>query len=148
MTFAAPWMLLGLLAIGVPVAVHLINRRRAQRVRFPAMRLLLQSKQRVARGLKLKQWLLLALRVGVFGLLPLAMAQPLVRCGGGAASSQDDRLPASVAVVVDAVPLENFWDREKPLFESGPIQLQTHGGEIRWRNIFVREIDPAQEASQ
>lgn len=101
MTFAAPWMLLGLLAIGVPVAVHLINRRRAQRVRFPAMRLLLQSKQRVARGLKLKQWLLLALRVGVFGLLPLAMAQPLVRCGGGAASSQDDRLPASVAVVVD-----------------------------------------------
>ena len=23
---------------------------------------------------------------------------------------------------------------------SGPIQLQTHGGEIRWRNIFVREI--------
>ncbi|MCA9246736.1 MAG: DUF1080 domain-containing protein [Planctomycetales bacterium] len=51
-------------------------------------------------------------------------------------------------LVVDAVPLENFWDREKPLFESGPIQLQTHGGEIRWRNIFVREIDPAQEASQ
>ncbi len=101
MTFASPWMLLGLLAIAVPVAVHLINRRRAQRVRFPAMRLLLQSKQRVARGLKLKQWLLLALRVSVFALLPLAMAQPLVRCGGGAATAQDDRLPASVAVVVD-----------------------------------------------
>ena len=24
---------------------------------------------------------------------------------------------------------------------SGPIQLQTHGGEIRWRNVFIREID-------
>ena len=30
---------------------------------------------------------------------------------------------------------------------AGPIQLQTHGGEIRWRNIFVREI-PADEANQ
>ena len=29
----------------------------------------------------------------------------------------------------------------------GPIQLQTHGGEIRWRNIFVREI-PADEANE
>ena len=27
---------------------------------------------------------------------------------------------------------------------AGPIQLQTHGGEIRWRNIFVREIPPAE----
>ena len=27
---------------------------------------------------------------------------------------------------------------------KGPIQLQTHGGEIRWRNIFVREIPPAE----
>ena len=30
---------------------------------------------------------------------------------------------------------------------KGPIQLQTHGGEIRWRNIFVREI-PADEANR
>ena len=29
--------------------------------------------------------------------------------------------------------------------EKGPIQLQTHGGEIRWRNVFLREI-PADEA--
>jgi hypothetical protein len=42
-------------------------------------------------------------------------------------------------VVVDAV-MENYWDRSKPLPVSGPIMLQTHGGEIRWRNIFVREI--------
>lgn len=103
MTFAAPWMLLGLLAIAVPIAVHLINRRRAQRVRFPAMQLLLQSQQRVARGLKLKQWLLLALRVALFALLPLAMAQPLAQCSGGAgaAGGGGDRLPASVAIVVD-----------------------------------------------
>jgi len=45
------------------------------------------------------------------------------------------------SLVVDGAVMENFWDREEPLSSKGPIMLQTHGGEIRWRNIFVREID-------
>lgn len=49
-------------------------------------------------------------------------------------------------LVVDHAIMENFWDRTKPLFAKGPIQLQTHGGEIRWKNISVREI-PADEAN-
>ena len=49
-------------------------------------------------------------------------------------------------LVVDNAILENFFDRKKPLIANGPIQLQTHGGEIRWKNIFVREI-PASEAT-
>lgn len=50
-------------------------------------------------------------------------------------------------LVVDFARMENFWDRKRPLRKKGPIQLQTHGGEIRWRNIFVREI-PAHEANE
>ena len=50
-------------------------------------------------------------------------------------------------LVVDHARLENFWDRKLPLLRKGPIQLQTHGGEIRWRNIFVREI-PGDEANE
>ena len=42
--------------------------------------------------------------------------------------------------VVDHARMENFFDRKIPIFKKGPIQLQTHGGEIRWRNVFVREI--------
>jgi hypothetical protein len=49
-------------------------------------------------------------------------------------------------LVVDHAILENFWDRSSPLFPQGPIQLQTHGGEIRWKNVFLREI-PADEAN-
>ena len=48
-------------------------------------------------------------------------------------------------LVVDGAVMENFWDRTKPLPVKGPIMLQTHGGEIRWRNLFVHEID-AEEA--
>jgi len=42
--------------------------------------------------------------------------------------------------VVDGAEMENYWDRKLPLPATGPIMLQTHGGEIRWRNIFVRNI--------
>lgn len=50
--------------------------------------------------------------------------------------------------VVDHAIMENLWEkREKPLYPRGPIQLQTHGGEIRWRNVFIREIPP-EEANE
>ncbi|HKI38595.1 MAG TPA: DUF1080 domain-containing protein [Gemmataceae bacterium] len=49
-------------------------------------------------------------------------------------------------LVVDHARLENFWDPKKALPRKGPIQLQTHGGEIRWRNMYVREI-PSTEAN-
>ncbi len=43
-------------------------------------------------------------------------------------------------LVVDHALLENYYDRKTPVPAFGPIQLQTHGGEIRWRNVFLREI--------
>ncbi|MCA1686546.1 MAG: DUF1080 domain-containing protein [Planctomycetia bacterium] len=49
-------------------------------------------------------------------------------------------------LVVDHAIMENFWDRSSPLFPRGVIQLQTHGAEIRWRNISAREIS-AEEAN-
>jgi hypothetical protein len=50
-------------------------------------------------------------------------------------------------LVVDNAKMDNFWNRKLPLLKSGAIILQTHGGEIRWRNIYVREI-PAAEANE
>ena len=50
-------------------------------------------------------------------------------------------------LVVDHAILENYYDRKKPIPPKGPIQLQTHGGEIRWRNLYLREI-PVAEANE
>jgi hypothetical protein len=50
-------------------------------------------------------------------------------------------------LVVDHAIMENYYDRQTPVPKTGPIQLQTHGGEIRWRNIFLREI-PGEEANR
>ena len=50
-------------------------------------------------------------------------------------------------LVVAGNVMENYWDKTQPLPAKGPIMLQTHGGEIRWRNLQVREIGAA-EAQQ
>ncbi len=49
-------------------------------------------------------------------------------------------------LVVDHAIMENYWDRSLPLAKQGPIQLQTHGGEIQWKDIQLRRID-ADEAN-
>jgi hypothetical protein len=43
-------------------------------------------------------------------------------------------------VVVKNERLHNFFDKGQPLNAKGPIQLQTHGAEIRWRNLTVKEF--------
>jgi hypothetical protein len=48
-------------------------------------------------------------------------------------------------LVVDGVPMKNgLSGGTTPVPARGPIQLQTHGGEIRWKNIFIREIPPTE----
>ena len=42
---------------------------------------------------------------------------------------------------VDHEILENYYDRKISIPAKGPLCLQTHGAPIRWRNIFVREIN-------
>lgn len=44
-------------------------------------------------------------------------------------------------MVVDDVIMENYWDRSQPIFKTGPIELQAHGNELAFRNIYVREIN-------
>lgn len=47
-------------------------------------------------------------------------------------------------LVVDHAIMENFWDRKLPLLSDGVIQLQTHGGEIQWKNVHLRELSAEQ----
>jgi hypothetical protein len=43
-------------------------------------------------------------------------------------------------LVVDNVVLENYWERDKPIYPSGQIELQNHGNTLYFRNIYIREI--------
>lgn len=43
-------------------------------------------------------------------------------------------------VVVDNTVLENYWEKDKPIYESGQIELQNHGNTLYFRNIFIKEL--------
>ncbi len=45
--------------------------------------------------------------------------------------------------VVDDVTMENYWDRKQPIFPRGAIELQAHGTDLAFRDIYVREIGTA-----
>ena len=43
-------------------------------------------------------------------------------------------------LVVDNVVMENYWERDKPIYPNGQIELQSHGSLLYFRNVFIREI--------
>jgi hypothetical protein len=47
-------------------------------------------------------------------------------------------------LVVDNVTLENYWDRSIPIFPKGAIELQAHGTNLAFRDIYVKELDNAE----
>jgi len=43
-------------------------------------------------------------------------------------------------LVVDNVVMENYWERDKPIYPAGQIELQSHSSPLFFKNIFIREI--------
>jgi hypothetical protein len=43
-------------------------------------------------------------------------------------------------LVTDNVIMENYWNRDIPIFEKGPVELQAHGTDLAFRDIYIREI--------
>jgi hypothetical protein len=127
LNFLNPLLLAGLAAAALPVIIHLINRRRAVRRRFPALDFLIKSQRRLARSLKIRQWLLLALRIAALVLIPLAMARPFLMSDAG--SAEAERLPAGVVFVVDDSSSMNYGDGA--VWEAAVDKIQTRMDELR-----------------
>jgi len=43
-------------------------------------------------------------------------------------------------LVVDNVIMENYWERDKPIYRCGQIELQAHNTPLYFKNIYIREI--------
>ncbi len=101
MTFLNPLLLLGLAAAAIPIAVHLFNFRRPKRVAFSSLAFLREQQASTMQRVKVKQWLLLALRILALACLGLAFARPIVE---GWAGNALGRPASSVAIIVDTSP--------------------------------------------
>ena len=76
MQFLSPWMLWGLAALAVPVAIHLWRRRKVVTLPFGTLKYLRAASASTRRSARLENLLLLLLRCAIVGLLVLAAARP------------------------------------------------------------------------
>ena len=95
-TFAAPWVLTGLFAAGIPILLHLFARREPPTVDFPAVRYLSDTARSHQRRLTLQHWLLLLARTLLLVVLVLAAAGPSWPRTTGAG-----HVPTALVLVVD-----------------------------------------------
>jgi hypothetical protein len=83
-SFLAPFFLAGLLAISVPIIVHLIRRHQGKKIVFPSLMFLRQIPVQSVKRLRVRDWPLLLLRAGALLLIILAFARPVLRLGADA----------------------------------------------------------------
>lgn len=95
MSFLAPWALLLAAAAGVPLLLHLLRRRTGEKLDFPAVRYLLRMEREHAREVRLKNLLLMVLRIAIVVAIALAAARPLGWLPGVG------HAPTAVAIVID-----------------------------------------------
>ncbi|MEW6357621.1 MAG: BatA domain-containing protein [Planctomycetota bacterium] len=95
LSFLNPVFLIALPAVGIPILIHLVNRRRPKVMDFAAIDFILRSHRRTVSMWRLRQILLLLARVGVVLMLVLAFARPYL------STFAARRGPVNLAVVVD-----------------------------------------------
>ncbi|MGH7524159.1 MAG: BatA domain-containing protein [Gemmatimonadales bacterium] len=96
--FLVPAILGGLLALGVPLLLHLRRRERERPMRFPSLMFLQRVTISTARRRRITDWPLLLVRALIVALAVLAFARPVVRPHPGAAAARGTR---RVVLLVD-----------------------------------------------
>src|SRR5262245_5021135 len=86
--------------IGIPILIHILNRRRFKTVQWAAMEFLLRAMRKNRRRVQFEQWLLLAMRCLVLVFLGLALARP-ISCEDNALAAAASRRTGLHVFVID-----------------------------------------------
>lgn len=140
LTFAQPLFLLALAGLAVPVLAHLINRERAQPLRFPSIRFIRKVRLPQEGRRSLRDWLLLLLRLLLYSAIVLVLAGPRwVETDEGAAAASKPR--ESVVVLLDLSASMSGWEnwpaaKEKALEAIEALDADASVGLV----LFDREV--------
>ncbi|MGB9595886.1 MAG: BatA domain-containing protein, partial [Candidatus Poribacteria bacterium] len=99
MNFFNPLLLIGILAVGIPLIIHLWSRRHAKIIDFSSLQFLLSLNRRKVRSLRLKQILILILRMLIILMIVLAFARPILKSRW--LSSASGMAKRSVVIILD-----------------------------------------------
>lgn len=110
-----PILIVGAALVGLPVLLHLIMKQEPKRLPFPAFRFLQQRLKTNQRKLRLRHFLLLALRMLLIALFALALYQPTVLSEGLNLRGEQ---PLAVVVVIDTSPSMGYADGKESRLED------------------------------
>jgi Aerotolerance regulator N-terminal len=118
MTFLAPWFLLLGGAAAVPLLIHLLRRRIALRLDFPAARYLARAERDHSRTLRMRNLLLMILRTLAVLLVALAAARPRATGVG------TGHAPSAIAIVLDNSMSTSVVEGDAPVLQR--LKQQAH----------------------
>ncbi|MCH8194028.1 MAG: BatA and WFA domain-containing protein, partial [Planctomycetes bacterium] len=75
--FANPGLWLGLLALGIPLLIHLLTRRTPKKMTFPTLQFLRKAMARKSNLYRVRNWLLLLLRTALVLFVLLVFLKPV-----------------------------------------------------------------------
>ncbi|OGL58770.1 MAG: hypothetical protein A3J27_06150 [Candidatus Tectomicrobia bacterium RIFCSPLOWO2_12_FULL_69_37] len=104
-------LLWGMGLVLLPILIHLLRRRLVRRHKLPTFEFLLRTQRRLTTRSRLRNWILLALRVSAVAIVVLLSARPLLQMAGGESGSTWS--PLHLVVVLD---------------NSGSMAYRTAGG--------------------
>src|SRR5215831_22545 len=97
-----PVLIAGIALVGLPVLLHLIMKQEPKRVLFPAFRFLKQKRNLNQRKMRLRHFLLLALRMLLIALFAAMLFQPTVYSEGNRFFSGEQ--PVAFSILIDTTP--------------------------------------------
>jgi Aerotolerance regulator N-terminal len=123
MTLAHPWFLIGLLALAIPIILHLFELRRPQQVLFTNVDFIREVKLITAKQRRLQHLVVLLLRLGFLLFLVLLFCQPFIP-----AARQSDLGSSAINVVVDnSASMSVEASNGKPLLELAVQETERIG---------------------
>lgn len=120
MSFVYPQFLFGLLALGIPIIIHLFNFRRAKKIYFSNNLFLQQVKKASSTKLKIKHFLILLSRLLFIAFLVLTFAQPFIP------AKEKNLSNNQVAIYLDnSYSMSNYVDENLSGFEAAIAYIQS-----------------------
>ena len=135
-------MLAGLAGAVVPLVLHLLSRSRYRTVDWGAMMFLQGAEARVMQSARIKQWVILLLRMALVAALAMALAQPVMR-GRWGGLARDARINA--VIVLDCSASMQFDENGKTRMElarSAVLNILESLKESRVAIVLMGSRDP------
>jgi hypothetical protein len=113
MSFVYPQFLFGLLALGIPIIIHLFNFRRARKVYFSSNQFLLNIKKATSTKLKIKHYLILLSRLLFIFFLVITFAQPFI-------PAKEKNIQSNQAIIYldNSFSMSNYVDEDLTALEA------------------------------